>query len=307
MLKIKIADTQFAHGTSLGSGDLKIFPKYFEWYRGEDNINDVIVITESMFHMTDSFTEKIKIAWIIEPASINSDSYKWILKNGYKFDFILTHSKTFMCDICFTWPISANIKLKGVFWYPFGGCWIEPNQRKVYAKTKEISIIASDKNQTEGHKLRHEIIEKLGNKVDVYGRGYKPIDNKLEALRDYQYSIVIENERSMGFFTEKLIDCFMTGTMPIYWGNPTILKDLPNGCTLLECDSAKSIIDTVDLINSHLVITGKNVFNESMQDNYRIGQKFVCPEDWLYENFFMSLPVLKHLPILKKSEWQKGK
>jgi hypothetical protein len=32
------------------------------------------------------------------------------------------------------------------------------------------------------------------------------------------YSIVIENCQEVGYFTEKIVDCFMCGTIPIYWG-----------------------------------------------------------------------------------------
>ncbi len=91
-MQIKIADTQFAHGTSLGSGDLKIYPKHFAWYRGQDNINDIIVITESMFHKVDEFTEKIKIAWLLEPESISPEGYVFISSYWHKFDFILSHN-----------------------------------------------------------------------------------------------------------------------------------------------------------------------------------------------------------------------
>ena len=39
---------------------------------------------------------------------------------------------------------------------------------------------------------------------------------------DYRFSIVIENCKRDYWFTEKLIDCLRTGTIPIYWGCPSI-------------------------------------------------------------------------------------
>jgi hypothetical protein len=43
--------------------------------------------------------------------------------------------------------------------------------------------------------------------------------DKLETLSKYTYSVVIEN--SLEFMSEKLIDCLLAGTIPIYVGPPT--------------------------------------------------------------------------------------
>jgi hypothetical protein len=44
-------------------------------------------------------------------------------------------------------------------------------------------------------------------------------EDKLETLSKYRYSVVIEN--SLEFMSEKLIDCILAGTIPIYVGPPT--------------------------------------------------------------------------------------
>ena len=54
--------------------------------------------------------------------------------------------------------------------------------------------------------------------MDVFGRGYTPIDNKITGLKDYMFSLIIENDKTDNWFTEKIIDCLVTGTVPIYWG-----------------------------------------------------------------------------------------
>ncbi len=265
---IKIADTQFAHGTSLGSGDLKIHPKYFSWYRGNEKHNDMIVITESCFHLTDNYRETTKIAWLLEPPSISPDSYKWILQNHHKFSYILTHQK---------WLIE-RLGEKAL-WYSFGGCWLYPEQQQIYPKSKGISIIASSKKQTEGHKLRHEVIEKFRDRIDVYGNGYKFVESKLEALRDYRYSIIIENEQSDYFFTEKLIDCLRTGTIPIFWGRP-------NFNTVGFCLCFDTIEELGQIISYS---TGKDSYEllaEYIQLNFEQAEPYVVPENLLWKNFF---------------------
>jgi len=210
MLKLRIYDTQFAHGTALGSGDLKIHPREFFWTRHNDSTRpDIAVITESCFHEVDLIQAKHKVGLIIEPQSIETEPYQRARNAQFvnKFDFIFTHSQSL---------IETNPeKFK---FYPFMGCWIEHADRKIHDKTKMTSIIASAKTQTFGHRLRHEVVGKLRGKVDVYGRGYRAVDSKLEALGPYMFSIVIENEKSPTWFTEKLCDCFAVGTVPIYWG-----------------------------------------------------------------------------------------
>lgn len=305
MMQIKIVDTQFAHGTSLGSGDLKIYPKHFQWYRGTDNINDMVVITESMFHKVDEFTEKIKIAWLLEPISISPDGYKWIKENYWKFDYVLTHNLDFIKNqMPQLHEINAAVGTSGftkILWYPFGGCWIMPEDRKIYPKTKGISIIASGKNETDGHKLRHEAIKALGDKVDVYGRGYNPVEYKLDALKDYQYSIVIENEKTEGFFTEKLIDCFVTGAIPIYWGCPDMEQLMANPSRMPgyinRFNTVEELINIVDEKIKHFFEKKTedyvNLLAQEAGYNYTRAQQFTCPEDWLYTSFFMKEGCLK--------------
>jgi hypothetical protein len=36
------------------------------------------------------------------------------------------------------------------------------------------------------------------------------------------FHVAIENCRESNYFSEKIIDCFMTKTVPIYWGCPNI-------------------------------------------------------------------------------------
>jgi len=210
MQKIRIYDTQFAHGMALGSGDLKIHPREFFWTRQNDATRpDIAVISESCFHEVDSIPARHKVGLIIEPQSIETEPYQRARNPAFvsKFDFIFTHSQSL---------IDTNPeKFK---FYPFMGCWIEQADRMIHVKSRMTSIIASAKTQTFGHRLRHEAVSKFRNKMSIYGRGYRAVASKLEALGPYRYSVVIENEKSPTWFTEKLCDCFATGTVPIYWG-----------------------------------------------------------------------------------------
>lgn len=129
--------------------------------------------------------------------------------------------------------------------------WIE-NYSNISIKTKLISMISSNKNFTKGHKIRHDIINNLPPCVDLYGRGYKEIKNKSEGLDAYCFSIAIENDDTNSYFSEKLLDCFLTCTIPIYWGAESVdnifnnhgiirINDITDICSLTYSDYSDRI------------------------------------------------------------------
>ena len=122
-----------------------------------------------------------------------------------------------------------------------------------YLKTKLVSLIASKKNDFDGHKLRHEIVRassNIGFEIDVMGRGYRPIDNKSEGLKDYRYSIVIENSIQKSYFTEKIIDALVLETVPIYWGAPDIGNFFDMG-GIIQCRTKDEILRALKMIGEN--------------------------------------------------------
>ncbi len=272
MKKINIIDTQFAHGTSLGSGDIKIYPKNFSWNREiSSTISKYTFITEESFLGASHIRRSNAIAFMIEPACINPESYRYIRQNYSDFVFVLSHDKEFLKQI------------PNGLYYPFGGCWIEEKDRAVYPKSKFMSIIASGKKEAPGHRLRHEVIENFAKKynIDVFGRGYKPVDSKLEALKDYYYTIVIENESSKGWFTEKLIDALACGCIPIYWGAPDINEYFGGVKGIFNIEN----IETILKMGQSEMIPYYKTNIDTVQKMFENSKKYSCPEDWIFENY----------------------
>lgn len=133
-------------------------------------------------------------------------------------------------------------------------------------KSKNISIIASEKMQSEGHKLRHQIVNELGSFITAYGpfynnlytypkvertdrRGYYNYitGNIAQAYLPYRFCIVVENQKQKYFFTEKIIDCFATRTIPIYWGATNISDyfNINGILTFNTMEELKGIIKTI--------------------------------------------------------------
>ena len=66
---------------------------------------------------------------------------------------------------------------------------------------------------------------RLKNRINDYYLGL--CQNKLETISEYQFSICFENMIWPGYMTEKIIDCFVAGTIPLYWGAPDIETIVP--------------------------------------------------------------------------------
>lgn len=69
--------------------------------------------------------------------------------------------------------------------------------------------------------------ERLGDDLQLYGRGLRPVDDKAEAMAPYRYHIAVENHVEPGHFTEKLTDCFVAGCLPFYFGDPSYNSVFP--------------------------------------------------------------------------------
>ena len=100
-------------------------------------------------------------------------------------------------------------------------------------KTKKLSVICSMKRSMKWHRQRNAFVEALRQvpdlDIDVYGRGSIRLDDKWDGLAAYRYSIALENSLSPDYWTEKIGDCFLAGTVPIYAGCPNIGDYFPPG------------------------------------------------------------------------------
>jgi Glycosyltransferase family 10 (fucosyltransferase) C-term len=174
---------------------------------------------------------------------------------------------------------------KKVFPFIYGSTWITEEERGIYKKSRATSIIASPKQATEGHRLRHAIVARYAKYgIDVFGRSYNPVDRKVQALADYRYSIIIENSQTEYYITEKLIDAFLTGTIPIYWGASEAQKIFdPTGMLVFT--------DEDDFQRVLKLATPEYYDNvkEAIIRNYEIALKFRCPEERLHYDFFKPL------------------
>jgi len=103
-------------------------------------------------------------------------------------------------------------------------------------RTKLLSVISSNKAFTPEHAKRLHFAKKLkehyGDKIDFFGRGFTQMDDKLDALRDYRFNVVLENSSADHYFSEKFTDCVIAGAYPLYFGCPNLDQYFPQGSFL---------------------------------------------------------------------------
>jgi hypothetical protein len=188
-----------------GVFNLEVFPDSWTVTPANDMNVDIVIYLDARVFEPNKIG-KIKIAWLFEPKDLVPDVFSYIVNNYKEFDYIITWDKELLA-----------IDPRFVF-MTYGFSFIAENYCQVYPKDKLLSIVASDKRQLVGHQLRHAVIAKYRDKMDLYGRGYNPIDNLLPAFKDYMFTIAIENVARDWGFSEKIVTPIMCGTIPIYFG-----------------------------------------------------------------------------------------
>lgn len=173
----------------------------------------IIVVTDQHLDKIDDVRtlgyEKI-IAYLMEPRAIHGHIYPFIEKNLDKFDLVLTYDK----ELLDRYPEKCK------FVHAVG--WGTLYDHQVHEKSKMCSIMTG-KNWTEGHKLRLDALDKYKPYFDHYKTYETPwVRWKDEWTNDFHFAVIIENSKCPHYFTEKILECFRAGTIPIYWGCPTI-------------------------------------------------------------------------------------
>ena len=261
--KINMVGGGFQH--DICSCDKRI-PKYIEWVKGNYTAPISIHIDSSIITTPTDKTKK-NYAWISESKTIIPKEYQWIKDNVKymedNFELIFTNDKSFL-------GLSEKFKLTICSAVP----WV--NDRQIHKKTKLVSMITSKKVMCNEHKKRLEIVEKFKNFIDLYGRDYNPIDIKEEGLNDYYFSIVIENLNYSNGYSEKITDCFATGTIPIYLGSPDIGEVFNTDGMIIYDDNFDINSLSFELYESKM---------SAIIDNFNRAVNFPIAEDYIYKTY----------------------
>jgi hypothetical protein len=138
--------------------------------------------------------------------------------------------------------------------------YIESKQKKVKKCSIVTSLATHKPSMSTLYHKRVKMVEdilKSDLDIDIYGKGWDAymhkdsrikgnVENKKDALIDYEFSIAIENCSERDYFTEKLTDCILLDTTPIYYGCPKIDRFFNNVYELSSLDMIDEIQNVIE-------------------------------------------------------------
>lgn len=74
-----------------------------------------------------------------------------------------------------------------------------------------------------------------------------PVEDKIQFLRTCKFSIAFENTYYPGYTTEKIVDSFYAGTVPIYYGNKFVVRDF-NPSSFINCNDYDSFDEILEIV-----------------------------------------------------------
>lgn len=90
-------------------------------------------------------------------------------------------------------------------------------RKQAEEKTKFACVFIGNPEPT---RLRAVEQLRLFGQVDVYGPGMgNRVPSKYPIAKDYKFMLCFENDLFPGYITEKLVDAYLCGTIPLYWGD----------------------------------------------------------------------------------------
>ena len=153
-------------------------------------------------------------------------------------------------------------------------------------KTKLLSIVASAKHKVPLHCFRAEVARglKRSGLADAMGTSVGEYFDKIsDAFDDYMYNVSIENDQKKYYFTEKILDCFASMTVPVYYGATEIGK-------FFNEDGIIKIKDpTMECVLKAIKQCSKQDYHDrldAIKDNYNRVQQYLSSDDYIFNNYF---------------------
>lgn len=244
-------------------------PSKFKWIfdqKSKDNIE--VYLDYNMFGGLKSDNPN-KFLWICESRGIIPQQINFLKTNAVNIQSL--YKKIFVHDYNL-----LNLGSNFLYCPPAANStWVI--DRGIHKKSKMVSMISSGKTICDGHKFRNNMMmefKKTGYPIDYYGRSFNPFHKKEDVLKDYYFSITIENEKYSNYYTEKLMDCFACGTIPIYYGTPEVSKMFNMDGIILLDDKFDLNMLSEDLYYSKM---------DAIKDNFERCNNHRSSDDYLYD------------------------
>lgn len=234
-----------------------VYDSFPEKYGQSDKLINFYVDNNVYFLDNTDRNEECAIALLVEPRAIIPGTYQWMSENYHKFKYVFTFD-------------SELLKLPNAKLLIYGQITAEyPGD----TKTKNISMVASNKQECSGHINRQNVARALMDKIDTYGKfkGDAYCDDK-DYLSGYRFNVAMENFSDGHYFTEKICNCFASKIVPIYLGCPNIGEyfDMDG---IIYCRTPNEVIARVN----DVLMDPEYEYNkrkDAIEKNYQTVQKY---------------------------------
>ena len=151
-------------------------------------------------------------------------------------------------------------------------------------KPKEMSCIASfDKRAFYGHLDRIKFVmalkkSKIAHIIDFFGnKTTTPLKEKKDGILPYKYSIAIENNAQDDYISEKIMDCYLGYSIPIYFGAGNVEEYFPKD-SFIKID-IYHLQDSITLLEN---ILDSNFYEEHFDALLEARRRVLCDYSMLY-------------------------
>jgi hypothetical protein len=183
-------------------------------------------------------------------------------------------------QVIMTWSDKVLNNCPNALFFKFGNTWFTEQEYDANREKKfQISHLCGKLLKTYGQSIRHEVlarqneITKPKKFFDVYGDRYNIEDarkGKAEVFGDSMFGIAIENTSHNGYFTEKIIDCFLLKTVPLYWG----CSDIGTFFNLKGIIKFENADDLISIINN-LTESDYSERKDAIEENYKLALEYL--------------------------------
>ena len=195
--------------------------------------------------------------------------------------------------------LSAHINNKNILFTQISYDNFLVNKFNTIPKNRKFGCIILRKEYRKGYFEESEKFKKIGldlkktydkreefakfEQIDVYGRnwpfnmknykGALPYSLKHKIQNQYKFNFILENAIVDNYLSEKILDSFLSLSVPVYLGSPVIEKYIPKSC----------FVDIRDFKNNEELIK----YLENMSDKEYMGyiENILKYRDEIFENF----------------------
>ena len=253
--------------------------KYFFWDRYNYGLDTHFYGPEAMTGTLGK--PAVKYGMLTESRTIVPKDYEVFHRNrGLEKDF----------RYIFTYVDRILNEIENARFYPVAaGIWnSEMREGRYREKDRDLSILSSDKVMCALHRFRLELARlcKREGLADTFGRfdggGY--VEKVDETLNRYRFSMIIENDVSDYYFSERLTSCFAAQTVPVYLGARRI-GDFFNTDGMILLGSAD--LEEAESLIAECTRERYEAMLPAVLDNYERVKEYVNMQDYLYEHYLM--------------------